>query len=75
MQLMEACGLTPEELLQEVKQYITQENLNYSTMPFTQIDKDATYQFLSITQIEAKRVLQDLLVLIEKYRDNSNRTK
>ena len=67
MALMEACGLTPEGLLKEVKQHIAQESLHYSTMPLTQFNKDSNYQFLPIAQVEAKRVLQELLVLIKKY--------
>lgn len=70
--LLQVFGLTPEELLKEVKQYIAQEHLGYSAISLTQIDQESNYRFLPISQIEAKRVLQDLLVLIKEYRNRDD---
>ena len=62
----------PDGLLKEIKQYVAQETLNYSKMPLSNIDKNSNYQILPITQTEAKRVLQDLLVLVTKYRQSEH---
>ncbi len=70
--LKQVFGLTPEELLDKVKQYIAQEHLGYSAISLTQVDQESNYRFLPISQIEAKRVLQDLLVLIKEYRNRDD---
>ncbi len=70
--LKDVFGLTPEELLVEVKQYIAQDELDYNAISLTRIDQGSNYQFLPITQVEAKRVLQDLLLLVKQYRDRHN---
>lgn len=70
--LKQVFGLTPEELLEEVKQYIAQEHLGYSAISLTRVAQVSNYQFLPISQVEAKRVLQDLLILVKKYQNRGD---
>ncbi len=70
--LKDVFDLTPEELLVEVKQYIAQDELGYNAISLTRIDQVSNYQVLPITQVEAKRVLQDLLILVKKFRNRAD---
>ncbi len=62
-------GLTPEELLQEVKNYIAKETLPYSTMKLDDIAIDHYHHIRSLEKDEAEQVIQDLLDFIEAFRD------
>ena len=61
--------LTTEELLQEVKSYITQTTLPYSTMKLDDIAIDHRHQIRSLKEDEAQQVIQDLLDLVEAFRE------
>lgn len=61
--------LTPEELLQEVKDYVAQKTLRYSTLELDNIAIDYHHRTRSLKEDEARKVIQDLHDLVEAYRD------
>ena len=58
-------GLTPEELLQEVKRYISKDTLPYSTMKLNDIIIDHHHHIRSLKTDEAQQVIQDLLDIVD----------
>ena len=62
-------GLTPEELLQEVKNYIGKKTLPYSTMKLDDIAIDHYHHIRSLEKDEAQQIIQDLLDLVDASRD------
>ncbi len=66
--LLSAFGLTPGELLQEVKRYLAQKQLQYSLMWLKDISIDDHYQSRPLKIDQAKQILQDLLDRIEPAR-------
>lgn len=66
--LLSIFGLTPEELLKEVKGYIAKETLPYSTMRLDNIAVDYQYHPRSLKENEARQVIQDLRNLVEEFR-------
>ncbi|MGD9851902.1 MAG: hypothetical protein AB7T38_11590 [Nitrospirales bacterium] len=68
--LMAACGLTPEGLFQEVKQYVAQGELDYTSIAINPVDLNPQLELLPVTQIEIKEVLHELLVPVKKIQDH-----
>ncbi len=62
-------GLTPEELLQKVKDYIGRETLPYSTMKLDDIATMQSHHIRSLEQDEAQQAIHELLSLVEVLRN------
>ncbi len=62
-------GLTPEKLLQKVKNYIGSETLPYSTMKLDDIATVHSHQIRSLEKNEAQQAIQELLILVEALRN------
>ena len=67
--LLSTFGLTPEELLQEVKGYISKATLPYSTMKLDDIAIDHHHHIRALKENEARQVIQDLKDLVETFRE------
>lgn len=65
--LLSTFGLTPEELLQEVKSYVAKGTLPYSTMKLDDIAIDH-HHIRALKENEARQVIQDLKDLVETFR-------
>ncbi len=63
--LQKTFGLTPEGLLEEMRVYVAQENLVYSTIQLEDIVIDDHHDIHSLDQDEAQEVIQDLLDLVQ----------
>ncbi len=61
--------LTPEELLQKVKDYIRSETLPYSTMKPDDIATVHSHHIRSLEKDEAQQAIQELLSLVETLRN------
>ncbi|MCB1935190.1 MAG: DUF1570 domain-containing protein [Nitrosomonas sp.] len=67
--LQAAFGLTPEELLHEVKNYIASKNLPYSRLRIDTIAIDDHHHIRSLKADEAHAVIQKLKALVDTFRD------
>ena len=70
--LLSTFGLTPEELLQEVKGYIAKETLPYSTMKLDDIAIDHHHHIRALKENEARQVIQDLKDLVDTFREKAS---
>jgi len=70
--LLSTFGLTPEELLQEVKGYVAKDALPYSTMKLDEIDIEHRHHIRSLKENEARQVIQDLKDLVETFRKKAS---
>ncbi len=68
--LMSAFGLTPEELLEEVKNYLSKSSLLYGRLRREDVTKGDDYQTRPLGNDEAKQIIQDLLELVLAFRKN-----
>lgn len=66
--LLSTLGLTPEELLEEVKDYINQDSLLYSRMRLEDVTIVDYSKIRPLKKDEAKHVIQDLLDLVQTFR-------
>lgn len=70
--LLSTFGLTPEELLQEVKRYVSKDTLPYSTMKIEAAAINTPYHVRSLKENEARQAIQDLKNQIDGFRDNAS---
>lgn len=70
--LLSVFGLTPEELLQEVKGYVAKETLPYSTMKLDDTAVDYYHHTRPLKEDEARQVIQDLKNLVETFRETAS---
>lgn len=67
--LLSTFGLTPEQLLQEVKGYVEKDTLPYSTMKIEDITIDHHHHIRSLKEDEARQVIQDLKGVVDDFRN------
>jgi len=67
--LLTAFGMTPEELMQAVKQYVARDTLPYSTMKLDDIAADYGHHSRSLSEQEARQVLQDLMNVVKTFKE------
>ncbi|MBP6058425.1 MAG: DUF1570 domain-containing protein [Nitrosomonas sp.] len=70
--LLSTFGMTPEELLREVRSYISKETLPYSTMKLDDIAIDHHHHTRSLKEDEARQVIRDLKGLVEDFRKTAS---
>ena len=70
--LLTIFGLTPDQLLQEVKNYVSKDALPYSTMKIEEIAIDTPYHVRSLKEDEARQAIQDLKNEVDDFRDNAS---
>ena len=63
-----AFGLTPKELSFEVQNYIARDTLPYSTIKLDDVGVIHSQKTRSLDEEQAKKVIQDLLSLVENFR-------
>ena len=67
--LLSSFGMTPEKLLQEVKDYVEKDALPYSTMKIEDIALDHHYHIRSLKEGESRQIIQDLKGIADDFRN------
>lgn len=70
--LLSSFGMTPEQLLREVREYVRKDTLPYSIMKIEDIALNHNYPIRSLEESEARQVIQDLKGIVDDFRNTAS---